>query len=370
MPNLRIEILNVVVSLFCMGIIHQQTKKCGYKTDCIQQRIGLFDALKGLCIIGVVLIHAAYLTPVSLNVCRTLDFAVPFFFVSSGFLLSLRCNGTIDLSEYYRKFFVRVLLIYLIFVIGTRMFKGGELTVKDILLDVLLGRTNHNYYFIPLILQFYILFPYLVRFREKLDSPLFFCLVAAISFFFDVCNHYIQRPSWNSNPLYMVFIGRDLVYFCFGIFLARYDIWSLRFRDYLSSYMIFLTGAAVLMWLTGGYYLTYVYPFAAFIFALVVYNAIQEHLWLRIMEDLGRYSLVVYLVHSTIQSDIVMKYFYNAKLPWGVEFLVVVGVTVALSYGFARMFMAVYHPVIACVSPIKQRTSMRKQSLDRHIDTH
>ena len=177
-----------------------------------------------------------------------------------------------------------------------------------------------------------------------------------------MCNHYIQRPFWNSNQFYTVFIGRDLVYFCFGIFLARYDIRRLRFRDYLSSYLVFLAGAAVLMWSTGGYRLTYVYPFAAFIFALVVYNGIQEHRWLRIMEDLGRYSLVVYLVHSTLQGDVVMKYFYNERLPWGVELVVVVGVTVVLSYGFARMFMAVYQPVVARISPIRQRTLAKKQS--------
>jgi probable poly-beta-1,6-N-acetyl-D-glucosamine export protein len=362
MPSLRIEILNVVLSLVCMAVIHRQTRRCGYRSESIQERIGLFDVLKGVCIIGVVFIHAAYLTPVSRDICRTLDFAVPFFFISSGFLLSARSNGAIDLREYYRKLFVRVVLIYLIFVIGTRIFYGGELTLKDILLDALLGRTNYNYYFIPLILQFYILFPCLVKFREKLDSPLIFCLIAFASFFFYVCSHYIQRPSWNDNPYYLVFIGRDFVYFCFGMFISRYNIRSLRFNDYLPSFMVFLAGVVVLALSKDEYILTYAYPFAAFILALIVYNRIGEHRWLRVFEILGRYSLVIYLVHSSIQNTMVMKYFYNEKLPWVFELLVVVGGTVAVSYAFARVFMAVYQSVIAFFLPVRQPVMVEEKS--------
>ena len=362
MPNLRIEILNVVLSLVCMAVIHRQTRKCGYRSESIQERIGLFDALKGVCIIGVVFIHAAYLPPVSRDICRTLDFAVPFFFISSGFLLSARTNGAIDLREYYRKLFVRVVLIYVIFVIGTRIFYGTELTFKDIFLDALLGRTNYNYYFIPLILQFYILFPYLIKFREKLDSPYFFCLIAFASFFFYTCSHYIQRPSWNDNPYYLVFIGRDFIYFCFGTFLSRYDIRQLRFKDYLPSFITFLAGVVVLVLSKEEYILTYAYPFVAFILALIVYNRIGEHRWLRVFEVLGRYSLVIYLVHSTIQNTVVTKYIYDERLPWGFELFVVVGATVFMSYMFARMFMAVYQTVIAFFLPARQPVMVEKDS--------
>ena len=360
MPNLPLEILNVGVSLVCMGLIHWQTKQHGLRTNYSPERIGLFDALKGVCIVGVLLIHAAYLTPVSTPIYRTLDFAVPFFFVSSGFLLSVRCNGRIDLKEYYQKLFFRVLLIYLIFVIGTRIFKGGELTVRDIFLDALLGRTNYNYYFIPIILQLYILFPYLIKFREKFNNTVIFCLIAAVSFLSYIGNHYIEQPDWNTNPWYLVFIGKDFAYFCFGIFLSQYEIRKIRFRGFFSSFMIFLAGTLLLIFLTGEYRLSYAYPFAAFMFALVLYNIIKEHQWLWILEDLGRYSLVVYLVHSTIQRTVVMKYFYIKEMPWGFELIVVVGTTLMLSYAFARMFMAVYGPATAYLSPIGRRGSVKK----------
>ena len=361
MPDLRIEILNIVLSLVCMAFIHRQIKKYGYRSENIQGRIGLFDALKGVCIIGVVFIHGAYLTPFSRDICRTLDFAVPFFFVSSGYLLSVRCRGAIALKGYYHKLFVRILLVYFLFVVGTRIFKGEELTLKDILLDILLGRTNYNYYFIPLIIQFYILFPYLVKVRERLDSLHVFCLIAFGSFFFYVCNHYIQRPSWNDNPYYLVFIGRDFIYFCFGIFLSSYQIGLLRFKDCLPLFMIFLAGVIVLMFSTGEYILTFAYPFVAFLFALAVYYLIREHRWLRIVEDLGRYSLVVYLVHSTIQNTVVMKYLYNGKFPWEFELLLVVGATVVLSYAFARIFMAVYQPLVSFFIPVKQVVTVEKE---------
>ena len=362
MPNLRIEILNIALSLACMAFIHRQIKEYGYRSDSIQERIGLFDALKGVCIIGVVFIHAAYLTPVSRDICRTLDFAVPFFFVSSGYLLSVRCRGAIALKGYYRKLFVRVLLVYLLFVIGTRIFKGEALAFKDILLDILLGRTNYNYYFIPLIVQFYVLFPSMVRFRGKLDSPFVFCLIAFCSFFFYVCNHYIQRPYWNENPYYLVFIGRDCIYFCFGIFLSRYEIRKLRFADCLPSCMIFLAGVAVLVLATGEYILTFAYPFVAFLLALAGYNMLRAQPWLYPLENLGRYSLVIYLVHTSIQSTVVMKYLYNAKLPWEFEILVVVGATVVLSYVFARIFMSVYQPAMLFFMPVKQLVAVEKKS--------
>jgi fucose 4-O-acetylase-like acetyltransferase len=159
-----------------------------------------------------------------------------------------------------------------------------------------------------------------------------------------------------------VFIGRDFIYFCFGTFLSRYDIRQLRFKDYLPSFITFLAGVVVLVLSKEEYILTYAYPFVAFILALIVYNRIGEHRWLRVFEVLGRYSLVIYLVHSTIQNTVVTKYIYDERLPWGFELFVVVGATVFMSYMFARMFMAVYQTVIAFFLPARQPVMVEKDS--------
>lgn len=356
MSDIRVEVLNIVISLASLCLIHWQTSKLERRDGYARERIGAIDALKGICIIGVVFIHAAYLTPFNLTFCRSLDFAVPFFFIASGFLLSARFEGTLNAREFYRKLFFRVVLIYLIFVVGTRIFKGGEMTAQAVILDALLGRTNYNYYFIPLILQFYLLFPFLIRYRERLNNPFVFCMVALFSFISFMGNHYVEQPYWDSNPYYLIFIGKDFSYFCFGMFISQYDVSRLHFRNYSLSLLIFLAGAVCLMLLTGEYLLTYAYPFAAFVFSVAAYNLIKGQGWLRIMEDLGRQTLVIYLVHSTLQGSLVVKYFYNEKHPWGIELVLVVCITLILSYGFSKVFMAVYNPAVAyCLQTRKKQ---------------
>jgi peptidoglycan/LPS O-acetylase OafA/YrhL len=356
MSGLAAEVVNIVISLLSVGLIHRQAARHERREGYTLERMEVFDVLKGICIIGVVLIHAAYLTPFNLNICRSLDFAVPFFFIASGFLLSARFKGSLDLRSFYGNLFFRVVLVYILFVAGTRMIRGQEMTVQELLLDALLGRTNYNYYFIPLILQFYALFPLLIRFRERLSSTPVFSLVALFSFAAYAGNHYVEQPYWNSNPYYLVFIGKDFSYFCFGIFLSLYDISRMRLRDYLLPLLVFLAGAAGLMLLTGEYQLSYAYPFAAFILAVGVYYRVKGQRWLRIMEELGRYSLVVYLAHSTIQRLVVMTYVYNETRYWGLELVLVAGSTVIISYGFARAFMAIYNPAAAyCLQAIKKR---------------
>ncbi|MDR3629604.1 MAG: acyltransferase [Desulfocapsaceae bacterium] len=355
MSVLRIEGLNIVISLICLFFIHRQTRKLDRRAGTVTERIDVFDALKGICIVGVVFIHTAYLSPYSTYIYRSLDFAVPFFFISSGFLLAVRCKGSVDLRSYYRNLFFRVVLIYLIFVVGTRMLNGGEMSLQAVLRDALLGRTNFNYYFIPILLQFYMLFPLLIKYRERFDSTFIFCMVALFSFLSFVGNHYIEQPYWDSNPYYLVFLGKDFSYFCFGIFLSLHDISGLRFRNSLFSLLVFVVGAAGLMLSAGEFLLTYAYPFAAFIFAMSAYNLIKGQRWLQIMVDLGRYSLVIYLVHSTIKGGLVMKFFSNEARPWALEFMVISAVTIVLSYGFARVFMACYNPAVAfCLSIIRK----------------
>lgn len=350
MQQLSAETLNASFSLLTVGLIHWQARRHGKSAFRPQERIGLFDVLKGLCIIAVVGIHTAYLTPIRFIIYRSLDFAVPIFFISSGYLLSVKNNGRIDLAEYFRKIFLRILLIYIIFVVGMRVVHGEEISMNEIALDALLGRTNNNYYFIPLILQFYILFPSLIRLRARFGNLFFFCAVALTSFFFKICNNYIQQPNWNSSQLYLIFVGRDLVYFCFGIFLSQYDIWKSRFSDYLPSFGLFLAGATFFTFSTNDYCLTYAYPFVAFIFALVVYNAIRQHCSLALVGDLGRYSLVIYLVHSVIQHSFVMQFLYDETLPWALNLVIVVTTTVLLSYAFAKVFMNVYQNTLATAS--------------------
>jgi len=110
------------------------------------KRIRFLDFLKGLAIIAIVAIHAIDFVPGLEFLKGILWFAIPLFIIESGYLLSLHHNKKINFKEYYSHVFFRVFLIYVIFVLVIRWYLNQPFVFVEIMKDILLGRTNGNFY--------------------------------------------------------------------------------------------------------------------------------------------------------------------------------------------------------------------------------
>jgi surface polysaccharide O-acyltransferase-like enzyme len=141
----------------------------------MKERITYFDLLRGLAIIGVVAIHSTGIgytfedTSIDFNMTvfwrQMINFSVPMFVAISGFFLANKDTRTYN--EYFlflKKQIPRVLIPYLIWsalYLGIDFVRGA--TIESLIYRLFTFQTSVPFYFIILIIEYYILLPFLQR---------------------------------------------------------------------------------------------------------------------------------------------------------------------------------------------------------------
>jgi|GEM_PF-1136520 len=217
------------------------------------------EKLRGFGILAVICIHvtANYiqvrkvdLLNISVMTLRMLsDFAIPLFIFISGLVLSIRYYPDLPIKRFLTKRLRVVLVPYLVFslfylnILGIiiqvirHLLMGSALTfswVRDRFIttltssgnlsDILLFDPKYHLWFIALILQFYLVYPLLIKvyghFEERRRMPLFFFTSFIL----------IITWEWHIKPLFASHLGAHpaklafvtyLIYFIVGIFAGR-----------------------------------------------------------------------------------------------------------------------------------------------------
>ncbi len=259
------------------------------------ERIVFFDFLRGLAILAVVIIHIGdvfllveganlFLIKIINNVSR---FAVPFFFIISGILLT-REGGWLS---FYRKKIIRIFLPFFLVSLLVGLYNNSDLL--SILHSFISGSASLPYYFMSVLLQFYILYPVLEKYSKKKHFLLITFLISFISFF--LVNIWVVYDI----PLFL----RYLFFFAFGIYYKD----KFLFRDYYINNKEKLVWIVLLFWFLfySAYFQTYFYNtlyfYAPALFSLIFLfrNKINEKA-LKIFSFLGKNSLWIYLIHYFI----------------------------------------------------------------------
>lgn len=172
------------------------------------RKIEEVEILRAFAILGVVVIHvissniyeiedhSSYIFVINIILNLFSHFAVPLFFLISGFILGLKYKGKYNVTEYYRKRILSTITPYVLFsliYILFNYFKLPEkypLTLSNISFRLLTGSAFvHTWFFIVLI-QFYILFPWFCKLINKVDSKKTYVII-----FLCLC---ILQSSWNT----------------------------------------------------------------------------------------------------------------------------------------------------------------------------
>lgn len=145
--------------------------------------IAELDFLRGFAIVAVIAIHTTsyWMTIGSVNpllvsaafTTTITHFAVPLFIMVSGLVLGLKYRGTFSLRTFYSKRFRSTIIPYLIFAVLYTIFLGYLFTspsIKMALLNIAIGESALHLWFIILIIQFYLLYPVLLRLFEYFES--------------------------------------------------------------------------------------------------------------------------------------------------------------------------------------------------------
>lgn len=153
------------------------------------------DALRVIAIIAVIAIHLTTKTlqtfqhdinllPFTLFLNQSARFAVPLFFLISGFVLELNNRDSVSYVTFFKKRASRVILPFLfwstLYFFVERSFDFTTLASLRFLSDLLHGTASYHLYFIPTLILFYLSFPFFHRLIHILKNPLVLLLVLLI----------------------------------------------------------------------------------------------------------------------------------------------------------------------------------------------
>jgi len=272
-----------------------------------RKRIGEFDFAKGIAIVSVILLHIQFLPDSGPQTIEAFSFGVEVFILASGYLLCKKYSEGLGWKKYLNGIAWRIVAPYAAFTFVMHVVHYHGLNLPELALDLVFGRANGgNLYFIPVILQFYLLFPLMMGFRRHFSKPLALALLYAACAFVIFWDWQIRQPAWNSNIVALAIFPRYLFYFVFGIFLASYGVeaWSAKKLALFS--LLFLASVAAQSLAVGQFFIGQNYALFAFFGSLAAAGVFKRLLpcaysaigWA------GKYSLWVYFVHPVVISNL------------------------------------------------------------------
>ena len=164
---LNIYTLSVIVLLYILLNLKnlKDTEKKNTALEDKKSRLYFFDFIKGVAILAVFIMHINYFYKDNLGeiyfliikICR---FAVPFFIISSGFLLQLKDYSKESIKNFYKSKFLRIIIPYFIFCIFLFILKKYSFNSENII-KIFNGEISKPFYFITVLIQLYILYPFI-----------------------------------------------------------------------------------------------------------------------------------------------------------------------------------------------------------------
>ena len=148
-----------------------------------KQRVLEIQFLRGLAILVIMMVHAASdFSQVSTvnegTAARALfyiisSFGVPIFVMISGFVLYHRYGADISVAKFYTRRFQKVLIPYGVYSVLYLIYAGWENgwypSLGKSVLAILTGTSYYHLWFVRLIIQIYLLYPFLSRFYRHYE---------------------------------------------------------------------------------------------------------------------------------------------------------------------------------------------------------
>lgn len=191
----------------------------------MKQRLVELDILRGLAIIGVILIHIS--SPISNNIGDIFSaeaisigldqisrFAVPVFLFLSGFGLTVSNKAEQKYLTFLRLRISKIITLYLIWSMVYFLLLKQTLNPLLFVKDFLTGGAFYHLYYVPLIVLFYILYPLLLKIGR---SNVGLMLVLMISILSQIGDLFVNASYLNSTLNFLNWI----FYFVLGIWMAN-----------------------------------------------------------------------------------------------------------------------------------------------------
>lgn len=302
------------------------------------QRNLYFDSLRGIAILMVVAIHTFiacefdnFQSICAISMREIFNVAVPLFLAISGFFIGRKkFESNYQIITFWKKQIPKVYIPTLFWSVPylTLALYHQQSLLKNILVFLLCGYSI--YYFIALIIQCYLLLPFI---QKKMLNYAMGGVILSLSL---ICVAVISYTSITRFPL-IVFAGPVivwLIFFWIGVFLSRSE------RNYkigwivvgvLISFALMLIETKIRHEATGGGY--GIKP-SSFIFSfLMILLLLSKRMELKYVKDniinkaltiVGDYSFPIYLIHCFV---ITIVFHFVTISNWIVRWTIVVAIT-------------------------------------------
>ena len=302
------------------------------------QRNLYFDTLRGIAILMVVAIHTFiacefdnFQSICAISMREIFNLAVPLFLAISGFFIGLKkFESNYQILTFWKKQIPKVYIPTLFWSIPylTLALYHQQSLLKNILVFLLCGYSI--YYFIALIIQCYLLLPFI---QKKMLNYAMGGVILCLSL---ICVAVISYTSITRFPL-IVFAGPVivwLIFFWIGVFLSR------RERDYkigkifigvLLSFVLMLIETKYRHEATGGGYgikpSSFIFSFLMILLLLskrMEQKYVKDNIINKVLTVVGDYSFPIYLIHCFV---ITIVFHFVTISNWIVRWTIVVAIT-------------------------------------------
>lgn len=284
----------------------------------LKTRLWQIDAIKGISILAVVIIHACYLLLplytqlydiIILSLINNFSrFAIPVFLFSSGLLLKPFIWNKRAIAQFYISKFIRIGIPYILICILLWMLGYNnsaplwELMIK--------GSMSVPFYFVIVLFQIYLIYPILDSIRKI--NPY---LLLTLTFIISTASFFMPHTwAWYGIPL----LWQYLIFFTYG--MLRKDILDSKispiWRELIWIYLI-LQFLVVLLVQFIYYELNIILPMSFYNFQILfgfafIFSALRalhssnrlNSVLKNFISPLGRISLWIFLLHFPIQETI------------------------------------------------------------------
>ena len=208
------------------------------------------DILRTISIFAVILIHTTtrtlevtkynlLKTPWTLFLNQAARFAVPLFFMISGFVLELNYHLHENYLTYLKKRFSRIFVPYVFWSIIYYFFINYKERDPSFLNALMQGDASYQLYFLPALLIFYLLFPLIHNFCVFILNKWLLILFGMIQFL-------ILYYNYNIHPIQLYYpIGiavLNFYVFILGVALARNQE---KFKNFIEQWKLLLVFGAI-----------------------------------------------------------------------------------------------------------------------------
>lgn len=310
------------------------------------------DYWRGIAIVAVVTIHCTgrlwwypylnepnMLAHITTLIYSCAQFAVPLFIFTSGFALSVRYQMAYSMKSYFLTRVIRIIPPYIIFSLLYICFYiligDSTLNIKKSLTELFVADASFHLWFIAIIIQFYLLYPMLIRIYNYYSKNIYYLLSITLViqiFSPKIINALLSKVLSNyftdiitSKILYIfdtrIFISY-LFYFMLGIHCSRnYEIFSDAIKKIRLNQVVFaaltimiLSSLYSFLWINEIYKLYSInmylevalFSMSSTVMNLVAFAVVFKISYLLIsrnstlqyiLNNLGKYAFGIFLIH-------------------------------------------------------------------------